>query len=157
MTDVLTAQFLPLSVGTLAPDFSLPASGVNGKTLSLSDYRGQNLIIVFYPKDQTPGCTRQLCALRDDTDAFKALNTAFIGSNPGTLESHEKFAAAQNYAFPILVDTDRAMATAYHALKESPPTSIQRTVYIIDTQGIIRYAQQGLPADETLMKAIKAF
>jgi peroxiredoxin Q/BCP len=149
-------QFQPLPIGTQAPDFNLSASGANGQSVKLADYKGQNLIIVFYPKDQTPGCTQQLCALRDDTEMFKALNTAFIGSNPDSVESHERFAAAQSYKFPILVDAERTMAQAYHALKEDGK-GIQRTVYILDKEGIIRYAKQGLPPDTELADAIRAF
>jgi thioredoxin-dependent peroxiredoxin len=144
----------PLLVGTPAPDFNLPASG--GATIQLGDYHGQNLILVFYPRDQTPGCTRQLCALRDDKALFDGLNTAVLGSNPGSLESHDRFVAAQSYPFPILVDADRTMAKDYHALKEDGK-GIVRTVYIIDGAGIIRYAQQGLPPDTELMEAIRSF
>jgi peroxiredoxin Q/BCP len=144
----------PLPVGAVAPDFDLPATG--GQRVALSNYRGKNLIIVFYPKDQTPGCTRQLCALRDDIALFEGLNTAVIGANPGSVESHERFAAAQGYPFPIAVDAERAMARAYQALKEDGK-AIQRTVYIVDSAGIIRYAKQGLPPDTELLEAIKAF
>ncbi len=153
MTAVLD-RFQPLPVGTEAPDFNLPATG--GMQVKLSDYQGKNLIIVFYPKDQTPGCTQQLCALRDDTELFKGLNTEFIGSNPDSVESHERFRAAQNYQFPILVDAERSMAADYHALKEDAK-GIQRTVYIIDKDGIIRYAKQGLPPDTELAEAIRNF
>ncbi len=144
----------PLPVGTPAPNFQLPATG--NVTIQLSDYQGQNLIIVFYPRDQTPGCTRQLCALRDDKAFFDGLNTAVLGSNPGSLASHERFVAAQSYPFPILVDAERSMAQAYHALKEDG-NGVQRTVYIIDGMGVIRYAKQGLPPDTELMEAIRAF
>ena len=144
----------PLPVGVKAPEFDLPATA--GGQVKLSDFAGQNLIIVFYPKDQTPGCTQQLCALRDDTEAFRQLNTAFIASNPDSLDSHERFSAAQSYKFPILVDADRTMARDYHALKEDG-AGIQRTVYILDGQGVIRYAKQGLPSDTELMDAIRAF
>jgi len=154
MMTAVIENFQPLTVGTQAPDFNLPATG--GKQVKLSDYRGKNLIIVFYPKDQTPGCTQQLCALRDDTEMFKALNTEFIASNPDSVESHERFRAAQNYKFPILVDADRTMAKAYHALKEDG-IGIQRTVYIIDKDGAIRYGKQGLPPDSDLAEAIKSF
>lgn len=147
-------QFQPLPVGTKAPDFDLPATG--GMQVKLSDYQGKNLIIVFYPKDQTPGCTQQLCALRDDTEMFKTLNTEFIGSNPDDVESHERFRTAQSYKFPILVDAERSMAKAYHALKEDGK-GIQRTVYIIDKDGVIRYSKQGLPPDSDLAAAIQAF
>jgi thioredoxin-dependent peroxiredoxin len=150
----IVENYHPLPVGTKAPDFDLPATG--GRQVKLSDYQGKNLIIVFYPKDQTPGCTQQLCALRDDTEMFSALNTEFIASNPDSVESHERFCAAQGYQFPILVDAERTMAKAYHALKEDGK-GIQRTVYIIDAEGIIRYAKQGLPPDTELAEAIRSF
>lgn len=108
-------QFQPLAIGTPAPDFDLPAH--TGEQVKLSDFRGKNLIIVFYPKDQTPGCTKQLCALRDDQEHFAKLNTAIIASNPDSAESHTRFAEKQSYAFPILVDAEKKMADAYHALK----------------------------------------
>lgn len=146
--------YQPLPVGTKAPDFDLPATG--GRQVKLSDYQGKNLIIVFYPKDQTPGCTQQLCALRDDTELFQGLNTEFLGSNPDSMESHEKFAAAQGYKFPIAVDANRLMAKAYRALKEDGK-GIQRTVYIIDAKGVIRFAKQGLPPDSELVEIIQTF
>ncbi|MEM0950902.1 MAG: peroxiredoxin [Cyanobacteria bacterium P01_H01_bin.74] len=154
MTTPSTVELSPLAVGTKAPDFDLPASG--GVQVKLSDYAGKNLIIVFYPKDQTPGCTKQLCALQADTEKFKALNTAFIGSNPASQESHERFSEKEGYTFPIVVDAERTMARDYHALKEDCK-GIQRTVYIVDETGVIRYAEQGLPSDEVLMEAIKGF
>lgn len=143
----------PLPVGMPAPNFDLPAT--SGRQVSLSDYSGKNLIIVFYPKDQTPGCTQQLCALRDDEDTFAGLNTAIIASNPDSVESHERFAEKQQYQFPILVDEGKKMAEAYHAVK--PEGGIQRTVYILDKEGMIRYSKQGLPPDSELIDAIKAF
>jgi peroxiredoxin Q/BCP len=87
---------------------------------------------------------------------FKAINTEFIASNPDSLESHERFCAAQSYKFPILVDAERTMAKAYRALKEDGK-GIQRTVYIIDGEGIVRYSKQGLPSDTELAKAIQSF
>jgi peroxiredoxin Q/BCP len=153
MTTVMD-KYQPLPAGTKAPDFNLPATG--GRQVKLSDYQGKNLIIVFYPKDQTPGCTQQLCALRDDMEMFKALNTEVIASNPDSIESHERFCTAQGYQFPILVDAERSMAKAYHALKEDGK-GIQRTVYIVDANGVIRYGKQGLPADSELAAVIRSF
>ncbi len=156
MTTVVD-QTQPLPVGTPAPAFDLPATG--GRQVKLSDYRGKNLIIVFYPKDQTPGCTQQLCALRDDTELFASLNTEFIASNPDGIDSHERFAEKQNYRFPIVVDADWKMARDYHAVKVKDDGSqgIQRTVYILDGEGVIRYAKQGLPPDSELADAIRDF
>lgn len=144
--------YQPLPPGTKAPHFDLPATA--GRQVKLSDYQGKNLILVFYPKDKTPGCTQQLCALRDDTDLFQALNTEFLACNPDSLQSHESFAAAQSYKFPILVDAERTMAKTYRALKEDGK-GIQRTVYIIDSEGVIRYAKQGLPSDAELADVIR--
>jgi peroxiredoxin Q/BCP len=154
MATVTESTLQPLEVGTSAPDFDLPASG--NQHFKLSDFRGKNLIIVFYPKDQTPGCTKQLCALRDDIAMFRELNTEILGCNPGSMDSHDRFVAKENYPFPILVDADRSMAKAYNALKENG-TSIQRTVYIIDKEGIIRFAKQGMPSDTTLANTIRGF
>ena len=151
---VETSPYQPLPVDMKAPDFELPDE--TGTVRKLSDYEGKNLIIVFYPKDQTPGCTRQLCALRDDEELFAGLNTQILASNPGSAQSHQNFIDAQEYTFPILVDAERTMARDYHALKDNG-TSIERTVYIIDKEGSIRYAQQGLPSDETLAEAIRSF
>jgi peroxiredoxin len=154
MPAAVEAELSPLAIGTKAPEFDLMASG--NRRVKLSDYAGQNLVVVFYPKDQTPGCTRQLCALRDDLAMFNGLNTQVLASNPGSMASHDKFVEKQGYNFPILVDENRTMAADYHALKENG-TSIQRTVYIIDGQGVVRYAQQGMPTDQELAQAIKAF
>ncbi len=145
----------PLSLGTQAPAFDLPASHSKAN-VCLADFAGKNLILVFYPKDQTPGCTRQLCALQTDRNMFRELNTEVLASNPASRESHERFSEKQGYEFPILVDANREMAKAYQALKENG-TSIQRTVYIIDSNGMIRYAKQGLPSDEELAEAIRHF
>lgn len=142
-----------LAVGSKAPDFDLPATG--DQQIKLSDYQGKNLIIVFYPKDSTPGCTKQLCALRDDLAMFNDLNTAVLASNPGSLKSHTSFVEKQGYNFPILVDAEKTMAEAYKVLK--PEGGIQRTVYIIDGEGVIRFAQQGMPTDEELAQAIRNF
>ena len=152
--NAVVENFQPLAVGSKAPDFDLPATG--GRQVKLSDYKGKNLIIVFYPKDQTPGCTQQLCALRDDLQMLSGMNTEVIASNPDSLESHERFAAAQNYPFPILVDAERTMARNYHALKEDGK-GIQRTVYIVDGDGLIRYGKQGLPPDSELVACIQSY
>jgi thioredoxin-dependent peroxiredoxin len=152
MTNDTLDTMTPLTLGSPAPAFSLPASP-DGKPISLSDYAGKNLIIVFYPKDQTPGCTRQLCALRDDMAMLTELNIAVLGSNPGSLDSHTRFATAQHYPFPILVDADKTMATDYHALK--PEGGIQRTVYVIDALGHIRFAQQGTPSVDVLANVVR--
>lgn len=145
-----TTALLP--VGTKAPAFDQVLATGN-QHVNLQDYAGRYVIMVFYPKDQTPGCTQQLCALRDDIELFTGLNTTVLGVNPDGLESHERFVAAQNYPFPILVDEGAHIARAYGALK--PEGGIQRTVYIIGPDGTVVFAQQGMPSDEVLADAIR--
>jgi peroxiredoxin Q/BCP len=148
-----TAHAEPLKVGTKAPDFNLPAT--YGRKVKLADYAGKNLIIVFYPMDNTPGCTVQLCALRDEYASFQKLNTEGIASNPNTVASHEQFAKRQNYKFPVLADEDKSMAKAYRTL--NPLGFVDRTVYIVDGNGIIRYAKRGMPSNDELRQAIQGF
>jgi thioredoxin-dependent peroxiredoxin len=152
MTTGTEPRLLP--VGANAPDFREVLATGNRK-INLSDFEGKFLIMVFYPKDQTPGCTQQLCALRDDVKLFADLNTEIIGVNPDGLESHEKFVAAQNYPFPILVDEGKKIAADYGALKAEG--GIQRTVYIVSPDGVVIFAEQGMPTDEKLADAIRNF
>lgn len=141
-----------LAVGAKAPEFN-EVLATGNRRISLSDYAEKYLIMVFYPKDQTPGCTKQLCALRDDIAMFECLNTEILGVNPGSLESHERFVKAQRYPFPILVDTDAVITKAYGAQK--PEGGVQRTVYIVGPDGSVVFAQQGMPSDEQLAEAIR--
>lgn len=150
MTTELQPRVLP--VGTPAPDFS-DVLATGNVQISLKDYAGKFLIMVFYPKDQTPGCTQQLCSLRDDKSLFDGLNTAIIGVNFDGLESHERFVEKQNYPFPILVDSGNRIAMAYGAAKSE--SGIQRTVYIVGPDGTIVFGEQGMPTDATLAETIR--
>ncbi len=143
----------PLPVGIRAPTFSLPATG--GSTVSLNDYRGRrHLIMVFYPGNDTPGCNRQLSALRDDSEHFEKAGAAVVAVNPASISSHERYAKKLNFNFPLLSDSDREVARAFHTLQENG-TSIQRTVYLIDKGGIIQFAKQGMASHEELFQILK--
>ncbi len=142
----------PLAVGTRAPNFDLLAT--YGRQVALGDYAGKNLIIIFYPMDDTPGCTVQLCALRDEYPTFEELNAEGIASNPNTVASHEAFADKQQYLFPILADEDKAMALDYRVLGSGG--FVERTVYIVDGDGIIRYAKRGMPSNDELREALQS-
>ncbi|MCX5921051.1 MAG: peroxiredoxin [Candidatus Melainabacteria bacterium] len=145
----------PLPVGTPAPNFSLPASGVpEGQLVSLKDYAGKPFVLVFYPKDKTPGCTQQLCDLTTDFSQFQALNCAVLASNSGSLKSHESFAEKYGYCFPILVDAEKTMAAAYSVLKAEG--GYQRTVYVVDGAGVIRFAQQGMAKHADLLACLQS-
>jgi thioredoxin-dependent peroxiredoxin len=140
-----------LNVGDKAPDFNLQASGK--KTFTLEGMAGKPFILVFYPMDFTPGCTIQLCALRDKYEQLQKQGVQVLGSNPASVGSHEAFAKVHNYPFPILADTKHTMAKAYGV---SHGSSInERTVYIIDKQGKVVYAKRGLPPVEELLNVVE--
>jgi peroxiredoxin Q/BCP len=138
-----------LKPGTTAPDFSLLSS--DSATVKLSDFAGKYaVVLIFYPGDQTPGCTAQLCAIRDDYSLFEAKNAKVFGVNPADVTSHKKFVAKQNYQFPLLVDENKLVAKQYGC----DGLMVKRTVYVIDTAGKIIFAKRGRPANEEILKAI---
>lgn len=142
----------PLAVGSKAPDFELPATG--NQTLKLSALLKQGPVaLFFYPGDNTPGCNRQLSAVRDTQDAFKAKGVTTVGMNPASLASHEKYVEKFDFNFPIAVDAQRQAAGAFHALKEDGK-GIQRTVYLIGKDGKVLFAQRGMPATEAILAVL---
>ena len=139
-----------LKVGTAAPDFSLVSS--DGDTVSLHDFSGKNaVVLIFYPGDMTPGCTKQLCAIRDDYSQFQEKNAKVFGVNPGDKSSHRKFIEKHKFQFPLLIDEKRAVAKQYGC--DSWPM-LKRTVYVIDAKGKIAYAKRGMPDNAEILKAI---
>jgi peroxiredoxin Q/BCP len=147
---ILSALFdSPLAVGTEAPDFSL--SDENGKVVRLSNFRGQShVVLVFYPGDNTSVCTKQLCEFRDEWNRVLAKDTVVLGINPQSAESHRKFIQKQRYPFPLLVDKGKEAAKLYHA----GGLIVRRTVYLIDRNGIVRFAERGKPAPEKVLASI---
>lgn len=140
-----------LAVGEKAPDFALPDS--KGTTVTLSALRGKkNVVLVFYPGDETPGCTKQLCAIRDDSQDFESAGIQVFGINPQSAESHRKFITNQKYGFELLVDADKAVCTAY-GTKGALMTT--RTVYGIDQTGTIVFAERGMPANKKILAAFE--
>jgi peroxiredoxin Q/BCP len=129
----------PLAVGTRAPDFSLPDQ--DGSQVSLAALRGKNVVLVFYPRDETSVCTKQLCEFRDRWAEVQSKNAVVFGVNPQDAASHAKFRAHQRYPFPLLTDKGQKMGEAYHA--RGP--IVKRTVYLIGPDGVIRYAKRGKP------------
>ncbi|GAB6936440.1 MAG: thioredoxin-dependent thiol peroxidase [Calditerricola sp.] len=129
-----------LTVGQPAPDFTLPATG--GKTLSLSDFRGRNVVLYFYPKDMTPGCTREAADFSRLADAFAAADTVILGVSTDDVASHEKFAAKHNIPFPLLSDTEAEVCRRYGVWKEKKNfgktyMGIERSTFVIDRGGNI--------------------
>ncbi len=145
-----------LKVGDKAPAFALPDH--EGVFISLRAYQGvQPVVLIFYPGDDTPDCTKQLCAIRDDWSAFKRLKAAVFGVNGGSAESHTNFWRAHGLKTPLLVDEERRVAKRYGAIRKFFKTEIiRRTVVVIDTNGIIRYLKRGLPPTSEILEALKA-
>lgn len=123
------------SEGALAPDFALP--NAQGETVRLSDLRGKNVVLYFYPKDFTGGCTAEACSFRDNYDAITQLNAEVIGISSDSQSSHESFAAKYHLPFPLLSDAGGAVRKAYKV-----PATLGllpgRVTYVIDKHGVIR-------------------
>ena len=138
-----------------APDFSLLDHA--GNTIALKNFRGKNpVLLVFYPGDDTPGCTAQLCALRDDWAEFQKFGVVAFGVNHADAESHAKFWRQHGLKTPLLIDTDKKVSKLYGATKQFFKTAtIKRSVVLIDKQGVIRYLKRGLPPDSEILEAVK--
>jgi peroxiredoxin Q/BCP len=116
----------------------------------LSALRGHSVVLVFYPGDDTPGCTKQLCQFRDDWSEAQGRGVSVFGVNPQSATKHEKFREKFHFPFPLLVDEDQKVAALYHA----NGLIVKRTVYLIGPDGVIRFGQRGMPAPhEVLAKA----
>ncbi len=131
---------MSVATGEVAPAFTLAATG--GKDVSLGDYLGQPVVLVFYPGDDSPVCTRQLNTYNDDLSQFSALNAQVLAISPQGIESHEKFAAQHGFQFPLLADVDKLVAGAYGTL--GPLGFQRRSVFVVDGAGIVRYAHRAI-------------
>lgn len=139
-----------LETGTKAPDFTLQDK--DGKDVSLSDFAGKKVVLYFYPKDNTPGCTRQACAFAANYDAFKELDVAVIGISKDSTASHQKFADKYDLPFILLSDPDLSAIQAYDVWKEKKmygkvSMGVVRSTYIIDENGIIEKAMPKVKPD----------
>lgn len=131
-----------LQVGDTAP--AIEATTSSGKAFRLADYAGkQQVLLVFYPKDETPVCTEQLCNVQDNLGAVRQAGIEPFGVNPGSAESHEQFRSRFNMAFELLVDEGSVAAEAYGAVK--PEGGILRSVFVVGRNGSIIYAAEGKP------------
>jgi peroxiredoxin Q/BCP len=123
-----------------APDFSLPAT--SGKITSLADFAGRYLVLYFYPKDSTPGCTQEGQDFRDLYPQFQALNSDILGVSRDSMKSHENFKCKQAFPFELLSDSDEVLCTAYDVIKMKnmygkQVRGIERSTFLIDPQGVI--------------------
>ncbi|MDA0685978.1 MAG: thioredoxin-dependent thiol peroxidase [Bacteroidetes bacterium] len=131
---------MSIQIGQAAPDFS--ANNQNGKALTLGDFKGKKLVLYFYPKDDTPGCTAEACSLRDHYQTFLGQGYAILGVSPDNEAKHQKFIAKYELPFDLLADTDHAVAEAYGVWVEKSMygrqyMGIARTTFVIDENGIM--------------------
>nr|WP_315103852.1 thioredoxin-dependent thiol peroxidase [uncultured Catonella sp.] len=140
-----------LEIGMKAPDFNLPDQ--NGKLHSLSEYKGKKLIIYFYPKDSTPGCTKQACGFSERYPQFEEKGTEIIGISKDSVASHKKFEEKNRLRFTILSDTELTAIKAYDVWHQKKMAGreymgVVRTTYLIDEEGIIIRANDKVKADK---------
>ncbi|MBX6316524.1 MAG: thioredoxin-dependent thiol peroxidase [Isosphaeraceae bacterium] len=127
--------------GQPAPDFTLPDQ--NGEPMTLSALRGAPVVLYFYPRDHTPGCTNEACAFRDAYPSYQDLGAQVLGISPDDIRSHQKFADKHSLPFPLLADPEKEVCTAYGVWKEKnlygkKTLGVERTTFLIDRDGIIR-------------------
>lgn len=129
-----------LNIGDIAPDFSGPTDSEG--TISLSDFKGQNVVLYFYPRDDTPGCTKESCAFRDHKKDFEGLNAQIIGVSKDSVKKHDKFKAKYDLNFPLLSDENGTVCEDYGVWKEKSMygktfMGIERSTFLIDGEGKI--------------------
>lgn len=131
-----------LKIGDTAPSFSLPAN--NGETVALDDFKGQNVVLYFYPKDDTPGCTKEACGFNDHLAEFEKLDAAVIGVSKDPVKKHDKFAEKYGLKFPLVSDEDGTLCEDYGVWVEKSMygrkyMGIERATFLIDENGTIRH------------------
>ena len=136
-------EIIMLEIGTRAPEFTLPDQ--NGVTHSLSDYRGQRVVLYFYPKDNTAGCTKQACNFGELYPQFREKGAVILGVSKDSVASHKRFEEKYGLPFTLLSDEDKAVIQAYDVWKEKKnygkvTMGVVRTTYLIDADGVIERA-----------------
>ncbi len=127
---------MALSTNIKAPDFT--AKDTQGNTLSLSDFAGKTVVLYFYPKDDTPGCTKEACSFRDNYSAYQAKDVVVLGVSTDDEASHQAFTSKYNLPFPLLADVDGSITKAYDLYSEMNGMGYaKRVTYVIDGQGSI--------------------
>jgi len=147
------------SVGSKAPDFKLPDH--TGKSVSLSQLAGKNVVLYFYPKDDTPGCTREACGFRDEHSALEKAGAVVLGVSPDGAASHQKFATKYSLPFPLLSDTEHKVADAYGVWGEKSLygrkfIGLTRATFLIDAQGRVKQVWPKVKVDGHVAQVLSA-
>jgi len=149
-----------LQEGDTAPDFN--AKDQNGKNVNLSDFSGKRVVLYFYPKDDTPGCTKQACSIRDSFDVFEAKDIKVFGVSNDDEESHRKFISKYTLPFDLLADTEKEIVDAYGVYGEKNNYGkkyfgINRTTFLIDEKGKIAKIFKKVKVEEHADEVLEAF
>ena len=148
-----------LNSGDIAPPFELPDQ--NDSIIKLSDYKGRKLLVYFYPKADTPGCTKQACSVRDSKSDLTKLGADVVGISPDKPEKQKKFDDKYNLGFPLLSDTDHTAADAWGVWDKKSMygkifKGIIRSLFLVDENGIISRAWYNISPEDTVKEAMKA-
>ena len=149
-----------LQEGRVAPDFK--ATNTNGETVRLKDLRGKKVVLYFYPKDDTPGCTKEACSFRDAFADFKKRGIEVLGVSTDSEASHQKFTAKYKLPFTLLADTDHSIADAYGVYGEKKfmgrtYMGVKRMTFLIDEKGKIKKVFEKVKVDEHAQEVLEAF
>lgn len=150
---------MTLEINDRAPDFSAPAT--DDKTLSLADFAGRTLVLYFYPRDNTPGCTQEGEAFRDLYPDFRSANADIVGVSRDSLRKHENFRAKYAFPFDLISDADESLCAAFDVLKEKnmygrKHIGIERSTFVIDADGVIRHAWRGVKVADHAQEVLEA-
>ncbi len=148
-----------VEAGVPAPDFTLPAD--DGSSVSLSDFRGRKVVLYFYPRDDTPGCTTQACDFRDSLESVAARGAVVLGVSPDSVSSHRRFKEKYGLNYPLLSDEDHRVAELYGVWREKTlygkkRWGIERSTFIIDEEGIVREAWRRVQAKGHARRVLEA-
>lgn len=148
---------MTIEKGQKAPEFTLPAN--NGEKVSLEDYKGKNVVLYFYPKDMTPGCTNEACDFRDNHQSFEELDAVILGVSPDPVDSHKKFIDKHDLPFLLLADEDHEVAEKYGVWKlkkrgDKEDYGIERSTFIIDKEGNLQEEFRQVKVDGHVEEAL---
>lgn len=147
------------AAGDVAPDFAL--ADQNGATVRLSDFHGKHVVLYFYPKDDTPGCTKEACGFRDDYSAFTKKDVVILGVSPDDPKSHKKFVDKYELPFTLLADTEKSVCQAYDVWKEKnmygrKSMGVERTTFVIGPDGKIAKVFPKVKVDGHITKVLES-
>jgi peroxiredoxin Q/BCP len=150
---------MPPTLGEAVADLELKATG--NQTIRLADYRGKHLVLYFYPKASTPGCTQEGQGFRDAVDAFAAANTLILGASRDGLKAQENFKAKQGFPFDLIADTDEALCRAFDVIKlkkmyGKESLGVERSTFLIDSAGVLRQEWRGVKVKGHVQEVLAA-